>query len=164
MESWLSSLWSVARRRKRRPRPRPESHLPELDLHGETADTARRRAERWLRERRAEGERTVVVITGRGLHSMGPPVLPGEIEAVLGELRGTTVRTWERRIDGGAFRIHLIPPERPAGPRRPVAVRLPPDLRARAEASLRDLGIEPTPALLAAEAKRLASERERGNG
>jgi DNA-nicking Smr family endonuclease len=46
-----------------------------VDLHGLTAAEARRELEAELREAHAEGERCVLVVHGRGLHSEGGPVL-----------------------------------------------------------------------------------------
>lgn len=150
-----------------RPRlPWDEVH-PTLDLHGETGESARERAESWLRERRAEGTRVVRIITGRGLHSAGLPVLPGEIATLLARLRGGVVSSWEPEPGGGVYRVELRRPEgRGAPPRRPPAdpahgarssapPAADPELRRRAEESLADLGIKPTPALLEAEMRRL---------
>jgi hypothetical protein len=159
-------------RRKRRP-PHPARPLwgelyPTLDLHGETADAAVRRTEQWLRARASEGARTVRVITGWGRHSAGPPVLRGEVETLLVRLRGTLVADATLEVGGGAFRIEL---RRPSLPRRdtarPTTTRPPrgdPDaeLRRRAEEALAELGITPTPALLAIEMRRLQREARRG--
>ena len=133
---------------------------PTLDLHGETADEARLRAERWLRARAAEGVRTVVIVTGRGLHSPGPPVLPGEIRHLLDTLRGTLVDDWMPESGGGALRVELRL-QRRAAPRAAGQPKLldNPELRRRAEESLAELGIAPTPVLLAAEMQRLRDQR-----
>jgi hypothetical protein len=142
--------------------------FPTLDLHGLTAEEARRRAERWLRERAAEGERTVRIVTGRGNRSVGPPVLRGEIQALLGEMR-KLVRDWTMEAGGGAVRVELRRGGRgaartagaPPAP-RPGAVPPPlpadPELRRAAEESLADLGVTPTPELLEAEMRRLRGE------
>lgn len=160
----------MPKRRRRRPPPASppgeawdELH-PSLDLHGETAESARRRAERWLRAQQADGVRTVRLITGRGLHSPGPPVLPGEIQELLRMLRGTLVAGFSREPGGGAFRVELARPERrPAAPPRPLDRRLhDPELRGRAEENLVELGVTPTPALLEAEMRRLLAEGEGG--
>ena len=153
------------RRRKREPTPPTrwpawdELH-PTLDLHGETADDARRRAERWLRERQAEGARTVRLITGRGMHSVGPPVLPGEIRELLTGLRGGVVSRFDAEPGGGAFRVELTRPRpRRSAPRPPPDPRLDDaELRRRAEESLWELGVDPTPAVLEAEMRRLLQE------
>lgn len=136
------------------------SLYPLLDLHGLTADEAARRAEAWLRDRRERGERTVVVVTGRGNRSAGPPVLRTELQHLLERLRGELVAGWEPEPGGGAFRVQLSPSRpRPApvadqrAARRVAAAD--PALRTRAEESLWELGITPTPALLDAEIRRL---------
>ncbi|MFL5382838.1 MAG: Smr/MutS family protein [Longimicrobiaceae bacterium] len=148
--------------RRRRPRGEPPGSVhPLLDLHGLTADEARRRAEGWLRARAAAGERTVVVVTGRGTHSRGLPVLRPEIEHLLHDLQGTAVHGWETTPDGGGFRVTLRPPPALSTPAAAEAASLrrhPPELRRRAEESLAELGITPTPALLNAEIRRLLDE------
>jgi hypothetical protein len=129
---------------------------PLLDLHGLTADAACQRAGAWLRGRQAEGYRTVVVVTGRGLHSRGAPVLRGEIEHVLRGLRDTLVEAWRDAPGGGGFEVELkrLPPPRPR-PRTPAPRAHDPALRRRAEEALWELGVTPTPELLDAEIRRL---------
>lgn len=148
---------------RRRPPPSPRDRgtvHPVLDLHGLTAEEAVRRTERWLRDRAAEGVRTVVVVTGRGLRSAGLPVLPGEVEHLLAGLQGTLVARWSSENRGGSFRVELRRPPPSAPP--PRAGRLlreaPAALRRRAEEALWELGVAPTPALLEAEIRRLARE------
>lgn len=136
---------------------------PLLDLHGLTGGEARVRAELWLRDRAAQGHRTVVVVTGRGNRSPGLPVLRGEVEDVLARLRGDVVTAWEHTGGGGGFRVTLRPTpsstpraSRPSGVPRDV----PPELRRRAEEALAELGIAPTPELVRAEIRRLLAEDE----
>lgn len=154
--------------RRRRPSglgPGRGSVHPLLDLHGLTGDEARGRAERWLRDHAAASHRTVVIVTGRGNRSHGPPVLRGEIEHLLDGLTGTLVEAWEHTEGGGAFRIRLT---RAAGWRAPAPSaddgRLlrdyPPELRRRAEEALWELGIAPTPALIRAEIRRILADEE----
>jgi Smr domain len=135
---------------------------PVLDLHGMTGDEAGRRAEQWLRDRQAEGVRTVVLVTGRGLHSPGIPVVRNEVEHLLTVLKGTLVVRWESGDLGGSFRVELRrPPIEPprAGTREPRLVReAPPDVRLRAAEALAELGIASTPALLEAEIRRILRE------
>jgi len=136
---------------------------PLLDLHGLTGDEALRRAEGWLRARAAEGERTVVIVTGRGRHSSGLPVLRPEIEHLLEGLRGSTVAEWEPTHGSGGFRVSLRPPAAlpgAAAAAETLARQYPPELRRRAEESLAELGVTPTPALLRAEIRRIAAEDE----
>jgi len=152
----------MARRKRSSRRPPVPSGTwgevhPTLDLHGYTADEAVRRAEAWLGERQREGVRTVRLVTGRGTRSLGPPVLRGEIGAMLDSLRGSLVSYFTLDSGGGAFRVELERVVR-ARPRRPAASllrRADPELRRRAEESLWELGVDPTPALLEAEMRRI---------
>lgn len=135
-----------------------------LDLHGETADSARRMTEAWLRRQRDEGERLVRVITGRGRHSVGAPVLREEIGHLLRGLTGGLVVRVQEESGGGAFRVELrspaaVPPRAP-----PPAPKASPALRREAEEALAELGIAPTPELLDAEIRRIRAERQAGNG
>lgn len=160
----------MARRRRRSPPPPPSPFpvdaYPSLDLHGETAESARRLAERWLREQQAEGVRTVRLITGRGRRSLGPPVLRGEIEELLETLRGSVVDHAASDSAGGAFRVELRRSRRPRPPRPPPAPPRTEDLllRRRAEESLSDLGVDPTPELVRAEMRRIRAEAEGREG
>jgi hypothetical protein len=135
---------------------------PVLDLHGLTGDEARHRAEEWLRARQAENVRTVVVVTGRGLHSGGIPVVRNEVEHLLAVLKGTLVSRWSAENLGGSFRVELRRPARVPAPRPapvpPLLREAEPALRLRAEEALADLGIASTPALLEAEIRRLLDE------
>ncbi len=153
--------------RGERQAPQWGSLHPRLDLHGLTGDDARLRADAWLRARHAERVRTVVVITGRGNRSPGPPVLLGEVEHLLAELRGGVVESYALLAGGGGFQVELARP--PRAPRtlaeERVAKRLrgsAPELLRRAEEALWELGIAPTPALLDAEIQRLSREESRG--
>jgi len=137
------------------------SLLPTLDLHGETAESARRITIRWLEEQRSEGERVVLVVTGRGKHSLAGPVLREEIGALLRERTGGMVMRFEEEAGGGAFRVELrasttVPPRAP-----PPVPQASPELRRQAEEALAELGVAPTPELLAAEIRRLREERKR---
>jgi hypothetical protein len=150
-------------RRPRKPSkqvPRDLSDLlyPTLDLHGKTADEAAQAAARWLESRQREGDAVVRLITGKGKHSVGPAVLPLAIEDLLRRLKSNLVQDYEREPGGGAFRIRLRRPSRPAPPREPPA--LDPELVRLAEARLAELGIAPTPILLEAEVRRIIRERE----
>ncbi len=136
--------------------PGREEGPPTLDLHGETAAAARRLAASWLESRREESSRLVRVVTGRGLHSAGAPVLPGEIEDLLHSLLDRTVLRYWAEPGGGAFQVELLTLAAPR-PRRPAPPRGDPRLRRRAEESLRELGIDPTPELVLAEMRRLRS-------
>jgi hypothetical protein len=136
---------------------------PLLDLHGLTAAEARARAERWLRAQAARGERTVVIVTGRGNRSRGQPVLRPEIEHLLSTFPGGAVEGWEPDDGGGSFRVRLRPPPPPpdasaAAEAAALARQHSPELRRRAEESLAELGITPTPALVRAEIRRLLGQ------
>lgn len=59
-----------------------------LDLHGHPAASAREAVETFVRKRRAEGDRVLLVVHGKGNHSpRGIPVLRGEIAAWLSQGR-----------------------------------------------------------------------------
>ena len=135
---------------------------PILDLHGMTGDEARRRTEQWLRDRQAEGVRTVVVVTGRGLHSQGIPVVRNEIEHLLALLKGTLVVRWESTHFGGSYQVELRRPPPDPSPRPVAEPRLlreaDPALRRRAEEALEELGVAPTPALIEVEIRRIMEE------
>ena len=137
---------------------------PQLDLHGMTGDEARRRTEQWLRDRQAEGVRTVEVVTGRGRRSAGIPVLRTEVQHLLTDLRGTLVAGFEAAHHGGSFRVELRPPPPGAVPlpvaEPPLLRGADPALRRRAEEALWELGIAPTPALLEAEIRRILQNPE----
>lgn len=153
--------------RSRRPHPRlsgrrpPSSLYPTLDLHGYTADEAEREAERWLQRRARDGEPVVRLITGRGRHSSGPPVLPALIRDLLVRCRGTLVEDFNPESSGGAFLVWLVrTPKRARLPSRSTSALSPSILRA-AEESLAELGIAPTPTLIEAEARRIMQEQQR---
>jgi hypothetical protein len=165
----------ASRRKKRGPPSPPAGDLwdrlyPTLDLHGATGDEAVRRAERWLREQQGGDEPRVRIITGWGRHSIGPPVLRTEIDALLSRLRGSLVERFELEPGGGAFRIDLRrrasrlgrpqPVSRSsAAPHRPSPSAETAELRRAAEEALWELGITPTPELLRAEIERLRDAR-----
>jgi DNA-nicking Smr family endonuclease len=158
---------SRRRRRKRASDGDPErkhwgSIYPTLDLHGRTGAEAEQEAERWIEARRSDGESVVRIVTGRGLHSVGPPILPGAIEELLAHLRGKVVKKYEREPGGGAYRIQLTRrTERPASPEAITPPADPQVLREAADA-LAELGIASTPALLQAEVERILKERSPG--
>ena len=59
----------------------------ELDLHGLTLDEALTRVRFFLDDARYRGVQTVLVITGKGLHSSDGPVLRQAVEKLLAQLR-----------------------------------------------------------------------------
>lgn len=150
-------------RRSRRPPPHGEDQTlpPTLDLHGATAEYAVDRAARWIAAQRAAGVRRVRIVTGRGAHSAGLPVLRGEIDHLLGGLRGTSVADFALDAGGGAFWVELRRPNPAPATRRSAsaAPRQTTDddaLRRQAEEALAELGITPTPDLVRAEMRRLS--------
>jgi hypothetical protein len=154
-------------RRRKRSDPPPslaagDPAVPTLDLHGHTGDEALRRGESWLREQQLAGVRRVRLVTGRGLRSVGPPVLRGEIEGLLQRLGSGPVERFETEAAGGAFLVHLRAPPSAAKPPPVPSVRgigrLLPELRGRAETALEELGVKPTPELIDAEIRRLLRE------
>jgi len=160
---------SPGRRRESRKNDRSAKNLsdilyPSLDLHGQTATEASRATRTWLEEMRSMGDPVVRVITGRGMHSAGAPVLPGAIEELLKQLKGTIVQQFEREPGGGAYRIklRLLPKQtvESTDPRRTIA----PAVIRQAEEALADLGIAPTKALLDAEIRRILAERKGESG
>lgn len=101
---------AVAGRTIRGQYPPPQE---ELDLHGLTAEEAEKAVFRFIGQCRELGLTTLRIITGKGLHSPGPPVLPGITEAALLTLQNERhVRDfhWEkkRRGHGGAVIVYLI--------------------------------------------------------
>jgi hypothetical protein len=155
------------RKRDRRTPGEPRGTIhPLLDLHGLTGDEAVRRTDAWLRVRQTENVRTVVVVTGRGRHSGGTPVLPGEVALLLERLTGTVVAGFAPEASGGSFRVELRRPSpgdlsAPAAPAEPLVLRhAPAQLRRQAEETLWELGITPTPTLLAAEVRRLMAQED----
>jgi hypothetical protein len=158
----------MPRRRKRSPQHRRSDRcdwdppVPTLDLHGHTADEAVHRSELWIREQQLAGVRSIRLITGRGLRSVGPPVLRGEIEELLRRLHAGPVEEFAAESAGGAFRVQLRPLSRRAtGAAQPSVrgiIRARPELRRRAEAALAELGVTATPELIDAEVRRLLRE------
>jgi hypothetical protein len=136
-----------------------------LDLHGQIADVALQRARHWLDAHRGPLPRTVRVVTGRGAHSAGPPVLRGEIGALLERMLGGPVREYRLESGQGAFEVTLAPRRPALAPRAPAASvgGADAELRRRAEAALWEVGVSPTPELLRAEMRRLRAEDEQRN-
>ncbi|MEA3548077.1 MAG: Smr/MutS family protein [Thermodesulfobacteriota bacterium] len=73
----------------------------ELDLHGLTGPQAEARTENFIASVRQRGLSIVRIITGRGLHSDGPPVLPGVVEEKMATLKQTGIvkrYEWEKKV------------------------------------------------------------------
>ena len=77
----------------RRGRLVPEASL---DLHGLTRDEARARTRHFLEDAAYHGQRTVLIITGRGKGSGGEPVLRSELERYLSQEGRAWVSEWGR--------------------------------------------------------------------
>ena len=71
-------------REKRKSYPHPQD---ELDLHGKTGPEAERKTAAFIGETAGLRLRTIRIITGKGLHSDGPAVLPDVVESKLKELQ-----------------------------------------------------------------------------
>lgn len=72
----------------------------ELDLHGLTGSEATVRIDNFIRTARGKGLQTLRIITGKGLHSEGPAVLPEVAEHKLSEIkeRGLLLAyRWEKK-------------------------------------------------------------------
>jgi hypothetical protein len=82
-----------------------------LDLHAfRTVEEATRHAERWLRERQVAGAGSVLIITGRGAHSVdGVAVLRPAIQRLFTRLRRLGVVTAARQHTEGSFTVVLAP-------------------------------------------------------
>jgi DNA-nicking Smr family endonuclease len=101
-------------RRRLRDYPPPQA---ELDLHGLTSAQAAERTEIFVRTSRQRGRRTVLIITGRGIHSDGRPVLPDVVESRIADLRRRNwilASQWERgsKERSGALIVYLRPTEK----------------------------------------------------
>jgi DNA-nicking Smr family endonuclease len=83
-----------------------------LDLHGLRADEAQEKLERFLREKRARGERCVLVVHGKGEHSPGGiGILRGEMSAWLSQGGASThvsAFATARGEDGGEGAVYVL--------------------------------------------------------
>ena len=83
-----------------------------LDLHGTTGVEAESRVAGFVNASTALKFRTVRIITGKGLHTEGPAVLPPLVEAALIELKRTgriLHYAWDKKIreKSGAVVVYL---------------------------------------------------------
>lgn len=129
-----------------------------------TAAEAVRRADRWLREQQVRGAAEVLVVTGRGSHSIdGIAVLRESVAKLLTSLRKRGVVASHQEHNPGAFAVQLAPlrtlleaPARGGDTRRvgtvPAFEGLDAEtsdlLRQLAERSLDALGVAATPSRL----------------
>lgn len=84
----------------------------ELDLHGLTGPEAERATIHFLRATTSLRLRTIRIITGKGLHSDGPAVLPDIVECKLEELKAEQEilgYAWEHKTKhkSGAVLVYL---------------------------------------------------------
>lgn len=98
---------SLSQRIKKYPLPQDQ-----LDLHGSTAVEATRQTVDFLIRSRRRRLQTVQIITGKGLHSEGPAVLPEVVEQKLRELEAAgdvLAFRWEngKRQESGAVIVFL---------------------------------------------------------
>ena len=144
-----------------------------------TAQEAVRRADAWLREQQVRGAEEVLIVTGRGTHSIGGvPVVRPAIEKLLFQLRRRGVIASHQEHNPGAFAVQIAPLrallEAPArkrhvdGPATPRAAFTGLDaattelLRRVAERSLDELGVAADPDTLRDEMQRYLSTIARG--
>lgn len=84
----------------------------ELDLHGLTGPEAERKTVDFLKTANTLKLRTIRIITGKGLHSDGPAVLPDVVEAKLQDLKTSDVifaYQWDKKEKhkSGAVLVYL---------------------------------------------------------
>ncbi len=105
----------MAKGRKRAGHTEDEDEGPplrEIDLHRLTVERAQKRLGQELYMARARGERSVVVITGKGWNSQGGTgVLRPAIETWLRGPHGRDlgVHSLQSIAKDGAWRVHLMP-------------------------------------------------------
>ncbi|PLX88115.1 MAG: hypothetical protein C0619_13180 [Desulfuromonas sp.] len=89
------SKQAVPRRMKllRQGRLQPEATL---DLHGLLRHQVAEKVAFFLQDAQYQGQRTVLIVTGRGLHSSGEPVLRSEVERFLQGEGRRQVAEWGR--------------------------------------------------------------------
>ena len=101
---------AVSDREKLKSYPLPQD---ELDLHGKTGAEAERKTAYFIRTTASLRLRTVRIITGKGLHSDGPAVLPDVVETKLKELKAENRIfdfAWEKKEKhkSGAVIVYLL--------------------------------------------------------
>src|SRR6185503_16667936 len=75
-----------------------------------SADDAVRRADTWLREQQVRGVKEVLIVTGRGLHSIGGvAVVRPAVEKLLFRLRRRGVIVSHQEHNPGAFAVQIAP-------------------------------------------------------
>ena len=99
----------VSKQDKLKKYPPPQD---QIDLHGLTGVEAERKVVDFLKVAKTLKCKTLRVITGKGLHSNGPAVLPDIIEAKLDDLRASELIfdfQWEKKdkLKSGAVIVYL---------------------------------------------------------
>ncbi|MDZ7778350.1 MAG: Smr/MutS family protein [Gemmatimonadota bacterium] len=104
----------MGKRRVSRPSPEPPRTLhtavvvDEIDLHGLTAAGAERRLRGFLATHAVRSPDEVVrVITGRGAHSAGSPVVRERVRDALDAALREHVAEWAVDMGGGAYLIRV---------------------------------------------------------
>lgn len=86
----------------------------ELDLHGLSRDEALVRTHAFLAQAARQGWQTVVIVTGKGLHSPEGPVLRQAVEQLLGRARELVLEWGEapRRFGGAGALVVFVRTDR----------------------------------------------------
>ncbi|MBT8337832.1 MAG: Smr/MutS family protein [Gemmatimonadetes bacterium] len=86
------------------------SAIPEasIDLHGFSARQAEQRVIGFVEGRARSSPGAVVeIVTGKGVRSAGPAVLPGLVRELLNGPLAPLVAEWAGAVGGGAVRVRL---------------------------------------------------------
>jgi len=109
--------------KEKNPRKRPPSRRgqiasypppqEDLDLHGLTGPEAERKTVDFLKTANSLKLRSIRIITGKGLHSGGPAVLPDVVESRLSDLKSAGLifdYRWEKKdkFKSGSVLVYLI--------------------------------------------------------
>ncbi len=92
----------------------PSATLDFHDRPGLRSQDVRHLVLQFVREQAAQGARRLRIVTGKGLHSRGDPMVRPQVERTLRELeQAGTVRAWVSESRGaggeGALRVDLEP-------------------------------------------------------
>jgi len=108
-DSSLSARKSLTIKEKLKKYPPPEV---DIDLHGCTAEEARKKTETVIRNARYNAIRTIRIIVGKGIHSRGKAVLPDIVEKKVVDLKQKDIVLtfqWEKRrkLKSGSMIVYL---------------------------------------------------------